>query len=111
MLLVKFLQKQNNYSIKSWLINNKENFKVKKFTSDRRNLFSKNFLNFLLEDIFKNILKIKKKKIKVHFFEGEALNVIQDNENFQVRFKKTLRNYQLINKVLNLKEKKVYFKK
>tara|TARA_A100001015_G_scaffold316913_1_gene432427 strand:- start:2351 stop:2659 length:309 start_codon:yes stop_codon:yes gene_type:complete len=97
LLLVKFLQKQNNYSIKSWLINNKEKFlKSKNLHQIEEIYFPRIFLNFWLEDIFINILKIKKKKIKVHFFEGEALNVIQDNENFQVRFKETLRNYQLI---------------
>jgi uncharacterized NAD(P)/FAD-binding protein YdhS len=112
LILVKFLQKQKNYSIKSWLINNKEKFlKSKNLHQIKEIYFPRIFLNFWLEDIFINILKIKKKKIKVYFFEGEASNVIQDNENFQVIFKETLRNYKLINKGFKFKRKRSTLKK
>lgn len=110
--LIQFLEKQNNYSIKSWLINNKDKFlKSKSLYQIEELYFPRIFLNFWLEDIFLNILKLKKQEIKIFFLEGEAVCVEESRNYLKIIFKKKLSNYKLSRKKFKFKKTKSSLKK
>jgi uncharacterized NAD(P)/FAD-binding protein YdhS len=96
LILLKYLKKQKNHSIKNWLKLNQEKFlKSKNFKEIGEIYYPRIFLNFWLKKLYIDAIRKKKKNIKLFFLKGEVLKIEKKNKKMNIIPTKKFYNYKL----------------
>ena len=105
--LLSFIDNNNDYNLKTWLIENKD-FANRKLTKFNEIYFPRLVYSFFLEDKLKTIIKnISSKKVIIKFYEGELdkINKINKINMLECVSKKYLNEYKFQNKLKNFELK------
>ena len=95
--IISFIKKNQNYHLSEWLKNNFNNLKKKKITGEM--YFPRLIYSFYLEDkIIKILVLLKKKKIKILYFNGELNKIDFKNKNLILKSKSNFKFFKIIKK-------------